>query len=270
MADAMFGRFLNETPADRERLDDVSISTRQERAIGDAGVKQLLASLKQQGIRVLERGRDVEYLESLAAAIRPQMKNVKRYPNLRVLVAETEQIDARAFPGGTIVCSTGFIEFADSEAALVGVLAHELSHIDRGHQLRLEKTAALAERSFTPGRAPAATSPQDMMFLAKQFARPFRADDEGDADQDSATWTFHLGYDPLEMANLLRRLAQRQPPGPVKMPTFLRTHPYPTDRDAAIRELAAQLQSQRPNDALYVGRKNLQSRVPRSARQFDE
>jgi hypothetical protein len=57
---------------------------------------------------------------------------------------------------------------------------------------------------------------------------------------------------------------QREPAGPVRMPSFLRTHPYNADRDAAIRELAQRLQAERPNAALFIGRKNLQSRVPRS------
>ena len=38
-------------------------------------------------------------------------------------------------PGGTLIFFRGILDFAGSEAALVGVIGHELSHLDHGHQL---------------------------------------------------------------------------------------------------------------------------------------
>ena len=98
------------------------------------------------------------------------------------------------------------IEFAESEAALVGVLGHELSHIDHGHQLRMARAMKLAQGgwNFESG------NPQDMqqhiLLMTKNFARPFRPEDEATADRDGATWAFELGYEPREMARLFKRL----------------------------------------------------------------
>ena len=66
-----------------------------------------------------------------------------------VFWADSKETDARAFPGGSIVVMRGLVEFAQSEAALVGVLAHELSHIDHGHQLRQARAMKLAKRGWS-------------------------------------------------------------------------------------------------------------------------
>ena len=232
------------------------------------GLQDLLDSLHVQKIRVVNRGKDTDYLTSLVAEIHPLMRNAERYRAIRVYVAESKVIDARAFPGGAIVCSTGLIDFARSEAALIGVLAHELSHIDRGHLLRTARGVKLAQDASAFGNAPAGTSMRNGMLVAKQFARPFRSEDEAEADLDAAKWMFEIGYDPMEMAALFRRLDKRYPADPVRMPGFLRTHPYHAERYEAVRQLSLRLQAGNPDAELYVGRTNLQKRIPRRIRQF--
>ena len=43
--------------------------------------------------------------------------------------------DAFSVPGGDLLFSQGLLETAGNEAALMGVVCHELAHLDRGHQL---------------------------------------------------------------------------------------------------------------------------------------
>jgi hypothetical protein len=264
--DQMFRQFFAETESERDFMDDIVVSKRHEEQIGTSQLRSFLNSLKQQKIRVVERGSDAAYLTSLVSEIHPLMRNAKRYSSIRVYVAESTTTDARAFPGGSIVCSKGLIDFARSEAALIGVLAHELSHIDRGHQLRFARSTMLAGdmRTFRDSR----TSAANAMLLAKQFARPFRAEDEAEADLDAGKWIFEIGYDPMEMAEIFRRLDQRYPIGSVRMPSFLRTHPYHADRYEAVKQLSSQLRAANPDTELYIGRENLQKRIPRRIRQF--
>jgi hypothetical protein len=57
------------------------------------------------------------------------------------------------------------------------------------------------------------------------------------------------------------------------MPSFLRTHPYAGDRQAAIEALYDELQRSEPRSSggkLYVGRQNLARRIPVSERRFPE
>lgn len=269
-ADQVFEDFFGETDAERQLLDAVVISKEEELRIGETNLQAFLHSLQQQKIRVFRQGKDAAYLKSLVAEIHPLMRNAERYPSIRVYVAKSKTTDARALPGGSIFCSTGLIDFAQSEAALLGVLAHELSHIDRGHQLRTVRSLKLAQNIFASENTPIGDLTQTGKLLVKQFARPFRLEEEAEADLDAARWVFEIGYDPIEMAALFRRLHQRDQANQLRMPSFLRTHPYHEDRYHAVKELSSRLQAAKPDEKLYVGRKNLQQRIPRREKRFPE
>jgi beta-barrel assembly-enhancing protease len=260
--------FFEESDADRAALEDIEIDPKEERRIGDADLDAHLASLRKQGVRVTERGKDCDYLSALVAQLRPLMKHSNRYPKIRVHVANTDDVDARAFPGGSIVVTTGMIEFARSEAALVGVFGHELSHIDHGHQLRAARAMQLAQSGWDSATRP--EMQQRIMMMSRNFAKPFSAADEAAADRDGTTWAYELGYDPLEFAKVFARFDQRNPRHNRGVPSFLLTHPYNADRYAAIGELATELQGRGPHVVRYVGRTNLERRVPRTVRQFAE
>ena len=268
--DATFNPFFNESDADRAELERVEIDAADERRIGDADLDAHLAMLRGKRVRVTNRGKDVDYLSGLVEAIRPQMMHADRYPTIRVYFADTPDVDARAFPGGSIVVTAGMMDLARNEAALVGVLGHELSHIDHGHQLRMARAAKFAEGGWDYRQGGHQEMQRRIMMMSRNFAKPFSADDEAAADRDGATWAFALGYEPFELAKLFSRMDRRQPQRPGGMPSFLLTHPYNADRYEAVQELAANLQADRPNAQPYIGTANLEKRVPRSVRQFAE
>jgi predicted Zn-dependent protease len=273
-ADQMFGSWFGESPAELEAIEKVEINPREERQFGDASCDAYLESLKRQRVRIVTRGKDVEYLEKLVEQIRSQLEHAERYRRIRVYWADTNETDARAFPGGSIVVMRGLVEFAESEAALVGILGHELSHIDHGHQLRQLRAMKLAQGGWAANgandRAATYGMPANVALMTKQFARPFRAEDEATADRDAAKWMLALGYDPLELADMFRRMDRRSPRDNVRMPSFLRTHPYHAERYAAIKTFAAEARKERPDAKLYVGAENLRRRVPWSEREFVE
>ena len=45
--------------------------------------------------------------------------------------------------------------------------------------------------------------------MMRLLSRPFRPEDESEADRDGAAWAYRAGYDPREMAALFERLHQR-------------------------------------------------------------
>jgi Zn-dependent protease with chaperone function len=269
-----FNSFLNEPEAERNRIESVEVDFNEERRIGEADLATYLSTLKTRGIRVVERGRDFEYVSSLVDLIRPRMKRTDRYPKFRVVIAETKATDARAFPGGSIIIMTGLIELAESEAALVCILGHELSHIDHGHQLRRARAMQLASREWQSGKFNPHDLQGNLQLMARNVARPYHADDEAVADVDGATWAFELGYQPLELAKLFERLAARQGQTQARnrasLPSFLLSHPSYANRLETIRERSAHLQRNTPAAKLYVGRENLTKRVPRRERKFPE
>lgn len=270
---AMFDAFFGEpTEEEKRQLARIDVSLREERRQGDAAVEAYLAYLQGQGIRVVSRGRDVEYLRELVESLRPQMRQSRRYRTIKVYVAQSPKCDARSFPGGTLVFFQGLLDTAESEAALVGIVGHELSHLDRGHHLGRIRRMKLAEKTFSgAGRG---FSPQQFFrsgtAILRMWTRPFAPELEREADDDGARWAYGAGYDPREMARLFLGLeARHQAPG-FPMPEFLRSHPMPRERHAAIMQLYEELARTEPKDDLYVGKENLRLRVPRDRREFAE
>ena len=263
--------FGADSAADREAIAKVEVSAREEQQIGSRGVEPYLADLKQRGVEVQSRGTDVDYLQKLVGTLRPHMQHAARYRTIRIYVAESKETDARSFAGGTLFFYRGMLDFADSEAALVGVLGHELAHLDRGHQLYDAKRMKLAQRTFSGGNG---FSPDEFFrsgaMLMKSFMRPFRPEEEAEADEDGARWAYAAGYDPREMAALFLRMQERDRDKPNGMPAFLRTHPFHIDRYQAVLSLYDELQRQNPQPKLYIGRENLARRIPRSVKAFEE
>ena len=209
--DKFFDQMLGEQNAEQKQaLERIEIPWQEEEQFGRQAADRFLADLRRQGIRVVSRGKDVEYLRSLLETIRPQMQRADRYRHLTVMIAESPGTDARCFPGGIVVVFRGMLECAQNEAALVGVLGHELSHVDHGHQLRYLKSMKLSQSTFAPGGAPGnfPDMMNNVMLLTKSFARPFRPEEEAEADQDGATWAYRAGYDPRELAKLFLRFPQ--------------------------------------------------------------
>ncbi len=228
-----------------------------------------MKSLKRQDVDVEDRGKDVEYLRSLVTVLRPRMRQARRYRKINVLLADSDVADARSFPGGTIIFSRGMLEFSESEAAVVGVLGHELSHIDRGHLLNGLRRQKLAQQTFSSGRV----SPREFMSTAKlwtaQFTQPFHPEQETEADEDAIRWMVAAGYDPLEMAKFFQRMHDRDPRQGRFLPRFLQTHPFPLERFNAVNHLADALTAKTGGN-LYVGRENLKRRLPKNKQRFPE
>lgn len=254
--------FSSSTPANQQTLDALEIPMQEERDYGAALVDAYMAEIKRQKMRVIRKGTDVDYLVKLVATIRPMMANAERYPKITVCMIDSAEIEARSFPGGTLFFSKGLLSLAPSEAALVGVVGHELSHLDRGHQLLpLKRTRLLQGASFDP---------QSLMSGIRLFSRPFRPEDEVVADKDGATWAYRAGYDSREFARLLARMHERSQEPKLPFTAFFQTHPYFDDRSESILQLFDSLQQTDPRDRLYIGKRNLALRVPKSTHLFDE
>lgn len=256
--------FGEDSEADRRELEKIEVSAEEERQLGKQVLQSGLQSLKEAGITVDTKGRDVDYLQSLVATLRPYMRNKDRYDGIQVLVARSPRVDARSCPGGTLIFFEGLLDAAGSEAALVGIVGHELSHLDHGHQLLPIRRMKLMEKSFS--------SPQNLSQfmqsgpgMTKLWARPFRPEDERDADRDGVAWSYAAGYDPREMAKLFQKKGKKGPSAEgMPWETFFRSHPYDQDRHQAILKQFARLQKDQPTSkALFVGRENLANRFSR-------
>ncbi len=57
-------------------------------------------------------------------------------------VIDTETINAFALPGGSVLISSGLLKRLGSESELAGVLAHEIAHVVKRHQITAIQSAA--------------------------------------------------------------------------------------------------------------------------------
>ena len=254
----MFGKLSDEQ---RQALEQVEISIADERRFGNPILNAYLKQLQAKRIGITKHGADAAYVSALVNQLKPQLRNARRYPRVDVRVVASGSADAYSIPGGHIIVTSGMLETCGSEAALVGVLRTELSHLDHGHQLLPLKQAQLSRRPLDF---------EDGMFLMSLVARPFRPEQEQEADLDATQWMMAAGYEALELARLLSSWNRRQAqttPWLDFVPNFVKSHPDPGRRAADIARRAAALKARYPQSS-YVGRENLEKRILKSRREF--
>jgi len=168
-------------------------------------------------------------------------------------VIETDTINAFAFPGGNVVVSTGLLKRLGSESELAGVLAHEIAHVVKKHQLAAIKSGGLADlgtsiaqdvASDRIGRSGGGVAAQQLkswganagLDLVKKgvFLRPLDRGLEYDADQLAIVIATRSGYDPYGLVGALQMLAQYK--GETNEASLLSTHPAPADRLAELEK----------------------------------
>ena len=261
-SDQFMKQLLGERGDNKEELANIKISIADERKLGENQFQMYRSYLQSQKIQLISQGRDVTYLRKLVAKLRPARHNHRRYFSIRVYLARSSITDARAFPGGQIIVYRGLLEFVENEAALVGILGHELSHIDRQHQLEQIRNSRLAENKLNDNGINLNKFLNVGQLMMKSFMTPFGSELEKEADLDGARWSFQLGYDPLEMAQVFRRLHERDKNRQVPLPSFLRSHPFHIDRFKAIQDERNRLVKANPQQKLIIGRTNLKQRKP--------
>ncbi len=261
------GMFSELSPEQMERLEKIKITPREESAFGQDVIKRYEAMLKTRNESITRSGKDVEYLTTLAKTLRANMKNADRYKTLDIAVVDSTTTDAYSVPGGHLIFTSGLLNSLQSEAELAGIMAHELSHLDRGHQL-----LALKQSKTTPNW----NEPSSAMAWMSTMFKPFRPEFESQADADAVEWMMAAGYDPRELARLLNRWdvkQDQQAPWTKMLPSFARSHPDSGRRAQKILDDYDKAVDQRKPAAkqkLVIGKRNFAERTPASVRKFPE
>jgi Zn-dependent protease with chaperone function len=154
--------------------------------------------------------------------------------NYQITVVNSPEVNA-VTPPGHIIVYTGLLAFADNEAQLAGVLAHELAHNYGHHSARaviknyhIQSIANAALRAINPQNATA----QIFASLGANiglslFARAYSRFEEKEADQYGAHIMFNAGYSPLDASSFFLKMSKASGKQP---PKFLSTHPPLLDR----------------------------------------
>lgn len=161
-------------------------------------------------------------------------------------VIDTESVNAFAMPGGTVMVSHGLVRRLTSESELAGVLAHEIAHVLRRHQLSAIQSDAgwgaaaavartVAEERIARRGGPATDIKASLagagVDLVRDglFLRPLDRRMEYEADRIGVVIAARAGYDAYGLVAVLGTLAQLKPEESAAS-LSLSTHPSAAER----------------------------------------
>lgn len=151
--------------------------------------------------------------------------------------------NALAFPGGVIVLTDELVLLAQSDEAVLGVLAHELGHIERRHLLRrlITSTVTGAVATLLAGDASGIATALPATLADLSYSR----DMEREADDYAIERLHAVGLPLAPLADLLEKMeaahAERVKSGggsSVRLEGYLSTHPDTAERARKLRAAA--------------------------------
>jgi len=158
----------------------------------------------------------------------------KRY-DFKIYVVQDPTINAFALPGGYVVLHTGLIVSVESAEELLGVLAHEISHVTLQHGLRKLIDSLgffLMIKAFlgNTGGLWSEVVEGSAFLLNQKFSRSF----EREADETGFSYLIDANIDPRGMIGFFERLEkERKKSDDANLEetlNFLSTHPVPGSR----------------------------------------
>ncbi len=159
-------------------------------------------------------------------------KNI--YPYQMEIIDQPEILNAFALPGGYIYIYTGLLKYLDSEAALAGVIGHEIAHAEMRHAT--QRMTAYYGVSFLVslllGQNPSQIAEiAANLFVGLAFLANSRAD-ENQSDEKSFEYLRDTRYYPGGVKFFFEKLRDDGlvSSNSSKIATFLSTHPDPISR----------------------------------------
>ncbi|ATJ81649.1 exported zinc metalloprotease YfgC precursor [Halomonas beimenensis] len=204
-----------------------------------------------------------DYLESLVARLLPHSQLGGIDPVITLVASE--RLNAFAVPGGVIGVNAGLFAFAEGEAPLASVIAHELGHLSQRHyargkeraeQARIPAMAAMlagmliaagggGDAGIAAAMGSQAALFQDQLAYSRRFER--------EADRLGLQTLADAGYDPQAMVEMFRTMQHMVALQGGTPPEFLLTHPVTESRisDAQARADQVRVTTPRENDIEY-------------------
>lgn len=180
-----------------------------------------------------------EYLNLIVQGLAQVSDRPEIFLGYRVLLLNSDEINAFATPGGHIFITRGLLRCCRSEDAVAAVLAHEIGHIQLKHGMQAIKKERVIEFWKTVGTElggekllenfGGAIGDLTNMVINTGYSRPF----EYAADDVSQTLLRRLGYNPNGLVEVLMAMEEKLKPDDAG---FGKTHPAPKDRIEKVQK----------------------------------
>jgi len=162
-----------------------------------------------------------------------------------------KEINAFALPGGPMFVQRGMFDAAAEEGEVIGVMAHELSHVLLRHGtanaskaqnpwLQLGQIAGAVGGAVVGGGAGSAIAQGSQFGLGTLLLR-YSRDYEKQADLLGAQIMARAGYDPRSLAHMFETIEREARSSGGGGPEWMSSHPNPGNRTGYINQEAALL-----------------------------
>ena len=172
-----------------------------------------------------------ERQEQLRQKFNAALSRAGRDPLPRIEFRNSEKLGANALalPSGIIVFTDAMVELAEDDRELIGILGHELGHVEYRHGMRhvLQNSVLALALIMVTGDAGSASSlaaALPTLLAQAKYSRQF----ETEADDFSVTFMQRQGLDSSYTANLLQRLGEEYDDD--GSTGYLDSHPATTER----------------------------------------
>jgi predicted Zn-dependent protease len=154
---------------------------------------------------------------------------------IKIHIIVKKDVNAFALPDRYMVVYTGLIRYCKSPDELAGVMAHEISHMEKNHVMKkLTKEIGLSMLVMVAGGQSGGQVVQHVVRLLSSTA--FDREQEKEADASAVRMLAKANIDPRGFSDFLFRLSQEKNDIP-KSFELLSTHPNSKDRAAEVLEL---------------------------------
>ncbi len=228
----------------------------------DVAAGQQAAAEAEKQLPILGDATVTSYLDTLGRRILSATPSKYRHPEFHYTfkVVDATEINAFALPGGPTYFNRGMFLAAANEGQVVGVLAHELSHVLLRHgtaqatqatPYAIGQLAGSIIGALVGGKNGKIISKGSEIGFGVAFLR-FPREYEKQADLLGAQLMARAGYDPRDMANMFKTIEAQSGLG---APEFLSDHPNPGNRYDYIVEEARSLKVKQPpaNTGRFAG-----------------
>lgn len=220
------------------------MSTQQEMQTGATAQQQ---AEKQFG--VYQDARLQAYVDGICNRLQQVVE--RRDVQYKCTILDSPVVNAFALPGGYININRGLIAYANSEAELASVIAHEMGHVTAKHISERYSTGTLTQLAGGLAAAAIGNSAASQLIGAgtNLYLSSYSRSQESEADGLGIRYLQNAGYNPMAMAGFLSNLQREGQLGAAEqgeeyqeMRSFSSDHPLTSDRVAAATRIASQIQ----------------------------
>jgi predicted Zn-dependent protease len=249
----IMGYFANQSinPVTGEK-QYVAMSPQQEIALGLNSAPQMAAEFG--GLDPQERIQQA--VQAIGARlVRESVAGKTDYRFSFHVLADRNTVNAFALPGGPVFITRALLDRLPSEAAVAGVLGHEIGHVVARHssehiaksqlgQSIIGAVGVAASDDYRRGQSAAMVAAMVTQMVQMRYGR----NDELESDRLGVQIMSEARYDPRALLNVMKILEEASS-GRSRQPEFMSTHPDPGNRLQHIeQEIARRFPNGVPDD----------------------